>query len=61
MSDSGNVVIRNANIVTMNPRQPRAKALAVRDGRMVAVGSWGEVAPYTEGLAVLDLTGREDC
>jgi predicted amidohydrolase YtcJ len=58
MSSSGNVVIRNANIVTMNPRQPHAKALAVRDGRIVAVGSWEEVAPYTEGLAVLDLTGQ---
>ena len=58
MSGSGNMGIRNANIVTMNPRQPRAKALAVRDGRIVAVGSWEEVAPYTEGLAVLDLTDQ---
>jgi predicted amidohydrolase YtcJ len=52
------MVIRNANIITMNPRQPNAESLAVRDGRIDAVGSWEEVAPYTEGLAVLDLTGQ---
>jgi urease alpha subunit len=27
MSGSGNLVIRDANILTMNPRQPRARAL----------------------------------
>jgi predicted amidohydrolase YtcJ len=42
----------------MNPRQPRAEALAVRDGRIVAVGSWDEVAPHAGGLANLDLAGK---
>jgi predicted amidohydrolase YtcJ len=58
MSGSGSLVIRNANILTMNPRQPHAGALAVREGRIVAVGSWEEVAPHTGGLVTLDLTGR---
>lgn len=58
MSNAGDLVIRSANIVTMNPRQPRAEALAVRDGRIVAVGLWEDVAPHTGGLAALDLTGQ---
>ncbi|MGD8474257.1 MAG: amidohydrolase [Anaerolineae bacterium] len=58
MSGSGSLVIRDANILTMNPRQPRARALAVRDGRIVAVGSWEDVAPHAAGLATLDLAGK---
>jgi predicted amidohydrolase YtcJ len=45
-------------IITMNPRQPRAQALAVRDGRIVAVGTWKDVAPHAEGMTVLDLNGK---
>jgi len=52
------VVIRNANVVTLNPRQPRAKAVAVRGGRIAAVGSSEAVAPYTEGVLQLDLGGK---
>jgi len=32
--------------------------MAVREGRIVAVGSWPEVAPYAKGLTVLDLPGK---
>jgi len=45
-------------VITMNPQQPRAEALAVRDGRIVAIGAWDDVAPHTEGMTVLDLTGK---
>ncbi len=48
----------NANAITMNPEQPRAGALAVRDGRIVAVGTWDDIAPYAEGMTVLDLAGK---
>jgi hypothetical protein len=54
----GDVAIRNANIITMNPQRPRAEALAVREGRIVAVGSWQHVASYAEGMPVIDLTGQ---
>jgi len=53
-----NLALRNANVVTMNPQQPRAEALAVLDGRLVAVGSWDDVAPHAGGMTVLDLTGK---
>jgi hypothetical protein len=42
----------------MDARHPRAEALAVREGRIVAVGSWAEVSPHAEGLPVLDLAGK---
>ncbi|HEY77279.1 MAG TPA: amidohydrolase family protein [Thermoflexia bacterium] len=54
----GDLALRNANIITMNPRQPRAEALAVRGGHIVAVGAWEEVAPHAEGVPVLDLGGK---
>ena len=55
---NNDLALRNANIVTMDPQQPRAEALAVRDGRIVAVGTWDDVAPHAEGMPVLDLTGK---
>ena len=52
------LAVRNANIITMSPQQPRARALVVREGNIVAVGSWEGVAPYAEGVPVLDLAGK---
>jgi predicted amidohydrolase YtcJ len=54
----GDLVVRNANVITMNPEQPRAEALVVRDGRIVAVGSWSEVEQRADGRRVLDLAGK---
>jgi len=48
----------HANVITMNPQQPRAEALAVRDGCIIAVGAWEDVAPHAEGISALDLTGK---
>lgn len=42
----------------MDPQRPRAEALAVRDGRIVALGSWEDVAPYAENVEMLDLDGK---
>jgi predicted amidohydrolase YtcJ len=53
-----NLAVRNANVITMNPQQPRAEALAVRAGNIVAVGSWEDVEPHAEGVPVLDLAGK---
>jgi predicted amidohydrolase YtcJ len=50
--------VHNANVITMNPLQPRAGAMAVRGGRIAAVGSWEDVAHHAEGLPLLDLGGR---
>ena len=53
------VVVLNANVVTLNSRQPRAEALAIRDGRLVAVGSDGEVRCFIgDGTKVIDAKGK---
>jgi predicted amidohydrolase YtcJ len=58
MPNEGGVAIHNANMITMNPQQPRAEALTIREGRVTTVGSWDDVARYAEGLPVLDLAGK---
>jgi len=67
MFGKNDLAIRSA-IITMNPQQPRAEALLVREGNIVAVGAWDDVAPYAEGAlhpasgglggGVLDLSGK---
>lgn len=52
-------VLTNAAVYTVNPRQPRADAVAVRDGIVVAVGAEEEVLSQTGPNArVIDLRGR---
>ncbi len=52
-------VLVNAHIFTANPQQPYAEAVSVRDGRIVAVGSRGEVAASVGADAsVTDLDGQ---
>jgi len=51
--------VLNANIVTLNPKKPRAEALAVKDGKILAVGSNDEIKAYVGGgTMVLDLKGK---
>lgn len=53
------LILHNANIVTMNPRQPRAQALAVGDGRIVRAGL-GEDLESLRGrnTRVIDCRGK---
>ncbi len=53
------LVLQNGGIYTADPAQPRAEALAIRDGQIVAVGRNADVAPWI-GLRtrVVDLSGR---
>ena len=52
-------VIRNTNVITIDPRNPRAQAVAIRGGRFVAVGDNDSVSelvgPETK---VVDLPGK---
>ena len=51
-------VIRRANVITIDPAQPRASAVAMRDGRFIGVGSDADVEMLIgPGTAVLDLGG----
>jgi len=53
------LILANGNIITMNSKQPRAQAVAIRDGKFVAVGSNREVLSYA-GISTekIDLKGK---
>ena len=52
-------IIKNANIITIDPSQPRAQSLAILNGLLVSIGdnysSESLIGPNTE---VLDLSGK---
>ena len=55
---AGTVLLHNGRILTLDPRRPRATALAVTGGRIAAVGGPAEVKPWRHGRArVVDLRG----
>jgi len=57
--ETADLVLKNAVVHTVNPRQPRADAVAVRQGTIVAVGSDEDVARLVgSGTRVFDLHGR---
>jgi len=57
MSDP--IILYNGPVYTLNPAQPRAQAVAVRDGRIIAVGSEGKVRAAVTGRAEgINLNGR---
>ena len=52
------LVLLNGNVVTMDPRQPRARAVAIADGRFLAVGTDDDLRNLVTGRTrVVDLGG----
>ena len=52
-------IIRGGPIVTVNPAQPNAEAVAIADGKIVAVGSEADVMKHKgEKTEVIDLGGK---
>ena len=67
-SKPADIVILHAKIYTVNPKQPWAEAIAIRDGKIVAVGSDREITLYRSSSArVIDaaqhllMPGFTDC
>ena len=58
MTGSGNLVLRNGKITTLDPAIGEAEALAIRDGRVLAVGTAEDIMPVVPGAQVIDLGGR---
>ena len=53
------LIFYNGSVLTMNPQQPRAEALAVRGGRIFALGDMQEVLALAKGdTERVDLAGR---
>ena len=58
-STTADVIVSDARIYTVNPRQPWAEALAIRDGKILAVGSDRDIAHYRgPSTKVIDAKGR---
>lgn len=56
---SADIVIRGAKILTMDPKSPEAQALAIKDGRVVFVGSNADVSRYVgPATQTVDGAGR---
>jgi predicted amidohydrolase YtcJ len=52
-------VFNNANVITMEVSEPEAEAVAVKDGRIIAVGSAAVVGEFIgDQTRLIDLTGR---
>src|SRR5256885_13703733 len=53
------LVLAGGVVITLDPARPRASAVAIRDGRIVAVGDEAQVEPFV-GPATkrIDLAGR---
>ncbi|MDQ3439984.1 MAG: amidohydrolase [Planctomycetota bacterium] len=53
------LLVTGGNLITLDPARPRASAMAVRDGRIVAVGDEGDVLPLVgASTRTLKLAGR---
>ncbi|WP_351233136.1 amidohydrolase [Streptomyces sp. NPDC002133] len=56
---AADVVVRNAKVYTADPARPQAGAVAIRDGRITAVGDDADVAPFVgPRTRVVDALGR---
>jgi predicted amidohydrolase YtcJ len=58
-AEPAQTVFVNGNIYTMNERQPRAEAIAVKGGRIIFVGSNADAKKYqAPGARTVDLAGK---
>ncbi len=58
-SEAADLVLSGGTVLTVDAERPRAEALAIRDGRIVAVGTNDEVEPWVgPETRVVDLAGR---
>ena len=58
-SAPADLIVRNARITTMDPANPAATAVAIRDGRFVGVGNAGDMARLRgPATRVIDAGGR---
>ena len=67
MPDASLILI-NANVITLNSNKPKAQAIAVQDGKIIALGSDGEIIEHkSENTKIIDcrkltvVPGLVDC
>ena len=58
MNTSAEMIVTNGRILSMDPEQPHAEAIAIAGGRVLAIGSADEIAGYrTAATRVIDAGG----
>ncbi len=59
-ADKADLVITNANVITIDQDNPRAEAVAVKGDKIIAVGSSAAIKKYIDGenTEVIDASGR---
>ncbi|WP_020534705.1 amidohydrolase [Lewinella cohaerens] len=56
---AADLILTNADIYTVDPDQPTATALAIKDGRILAIGDEATIEEYrSEATEVMDLDGK---
>src|SRR4051812_23477546 len=56
---AADLIITNGNLITLDPRAPRARAMAVRDGWIVAAGDDAEIVRLADTTTeCIDLAGK---
>ncbi|WP_374650547.1 amidohydrolase [Rhizorhabdus sp.] len=55
---SQDIIVTNARITTLDRTNPAAEAVAMRDGKFLAVGSEAEVRAAAPGAKIIDARGR---
>ncbi|MBP8232288.1 MAG: amidohydrolase [Rhizorhabdus sp.] len=55
---SQDIIVTNARIATLDRTNPAAEAVAMRDGKFLAVGSEAEVRAAAPGAKIIDARGR---
>ncbi len=56
---AGDIILTNGHLITSDPAHPHAEAVAIRNGRIAAVGTNADVmAEHRPGVEVIDLRGR---
>ncbi len=59
MTDAPDTILRNGRVTTLDPSQPEATAIAVKDGLVAATGSDADIMPMASATTeVIDLGGR---
>ena len=57
--ESADMLIINGQVATMNPDQPEATAVAIKDGRILTVGSNEEIEQYRgDSTTIVDASGQ---
>ncbi len=57
---SADFVFSNAKVYTANPKQPFAESIAVKDGKIVAVGRYDDMKDWVSGQTeVVDMKGQQ--